>query len=545
VTAVRSARGLGGGNHRRARGVETSLFAASVVISAAIAASVRLWSLGYTSVNSDEAIVGLMARSILHGHGVAFYWGQDYGGVEPYVVAAMFRLFGQSPMVLNLTPVLLALTAALVVWRIGLRVLAPRAAIAAACLTWIWPEAALWNSTREFGFRQATLVLGLVVLLATLRILQGSPVSRWRGTLDWLLLGGSVGLGWWSSPEIVYFVVPAAYLLAFERRDHTWPASPTQMAVAVAATALGSLPWWVATFHDRFATIRSQPDLGMAGNTYLLRLATFFTHVLPMLLGMRIEGYGVWEGGPAVGVTLYVLALALIVVAMVHLAGWLRRARFLVVFVLAFPFLYAVFPSAWFWNDGRYGLYLTPVLALVVMGASDHALRASLSRLFAIMVIVLATSSTLIAFSHGFADSKSVSTWTANPNPAVQHLADELPLLGIHDIYASYWVAYDLEFLSAGHIIAVSPADDRILADAAVVRSARSVGWVFIPPDAVRAVSKQLGSFTDLDPDGISRSTLMNWLTTKDIPFESRQIGLFDLVIPGHNVAPSQVAGSA
>ena len=41
---------------------------------------VRVWILGRTPINSDQAVVGLMAREILHGHLFVFYWGQHYGG---------------------------------------------------------------------------------------------------------------------------------------------------------------------------------------------------------------------------------------------------------------------------------------------------------------------------------------------------------------------------------------------------------------------------------------------------------------------------------
>ena len=67
----------------------------------------RLWLLGHAPMNSDEATPGLVAHEILHGHTYAFAWGQQYGGVEPYVLAAAFFLFGQSPFVLDATPCLL------------------------------------------------------------------------------------------------------------------------------------------------------------------------------------------------------------------------------------------------------------------------------------------------------------------------------------------------------------------------------------------------------------------------------------------------------
>ncbi len=58
--------------------------------------ALRAWSLSHFPTTSDEAVAGLMAQQILHGHFSAFYWGQPYGGVEPYVTAPVFAIFGSS-----------------------------------------------------------------------------------------------------------------------------------------------------------------------------------------------------------------------------------------------------------------------------------------------------------------------------------------------------------------------------------------------------------------------------------------------------------------
>ena len=60
----------------------------------------RLWLIFHAPTTSDLAIVGLIAQNASHGHFVAFYWGQAYGGTaEPYLVAMAFLIFGQSGVV--------------------------------------------------------------------------------------------------------------------------------------------------------------------------------------------------------------------------------------------------------------------------------------------------------------------------------------------------------------------------------------------------------------------------------------------------------------
>src|SRR5665213_1722445 len=56
----------------------------AVVVLAIMGLGIRVWALGRHAINADQAVVGLMAEQILHGHFSAFYWGQSYGGGEPY-----------------------------------------------------------------------------------------------------------------------------------------------------------------------------------------------------------------------------------------------------------------------------------------------------------------------------------------------------------------------------------------------------------------------------------------------------------------------------
>src|ERR1700722_5121999 len=98
----------------------------------------RLWIVDHSPINSDQAVVGLMARGILHGHFVAFFWGQHYAGLEPYLTSVLFALFGSSDTVLNLTPVVLAVTASVLVYLIGRYYLSRVLAGLAALAVWVW-----------------------------------------------------------------------------------------------------------------------------------------------------------------------------------------------------------------------------------------------------------------------------------------------------------------------------------------------------------------------------------------------------------------------
>ena len=166
---------------------------AVVVLALVLGLLLRLYALGRGPMNSDEAVVGLMAREILHGHFFAFYWGQNYGGPEAYVVAVMFAIFGSSPFTLGFTAVLLCAGSLVLLWRIGNRMFGSPVGAVAAIAFWVWPETYLTSSTVEDGFRWLVLVCGLTVLLTVLRIGDGEG-----GTTDWIALGLAAGVGWWA-----------------------------------------------------------------------------------------------------------------------------------------------------------------------------------------------------------------------------------------------------------------------------------------------------------------------------------------------------------
>ncbi|HWF17202.1 MAG TPA: hypothetical protein VG244_13540, partial [Acidimicrobiales bacterium] len=304
---------------------------AAVVLSAAALALaygliLRVWLLVQLPIWGDEAIVGIMARAIDGGHFTAFYLGQNYGGLEPYLVALGLKVGGGGEPAMNAAPAVLSAVAAGLVG--GLTYSASRnrtLALAAAATVWVWPYVVIWQSVREGGFREATLCCGIAALLCCVRVYQ-----RRAGPGTFLLLGLALGLGWWASPEIGYFVLPCLVLLvawwravarpclsgadAFDREPTRWVA----LALVVAAGFVGSLPWWYANAHSGFASLRSGSLPANGGATYGERLSVFFHYMLPMQLGVRTVVSGSWVGGPTIGKVLYGVGLALIVAALVR-----------------------------------------------------------------------------------------------------------------------------------------------------------------------------------------------------------------------------------
>ena len=215
---------------------------------------------------------------------------------------------------LNATPALLGAVAAVLVAGITLAVGKDRlVALAAGAVVWVWPYGVIWQSVREGGFREAALCCGLTAVLCCIR------VSRRRaGTGTFLLLGLALGLGWWASAEIAYFVLPSLVLLVAWWRTMSGPSSHSAppdgegaplrwsaVALVAGGVVVGSLPWWYANAHTGFASLQRSAFPSNGGVTYLGKLSVFFHDTLPMQLGVRTVLSGAWVGGPAVGKTLY------------------------------------------------------------------------------------------------------------------------------------------------------------------------------------------------------------------------------------------------
>ena len=522
--------------------------AVAVGLVVALGLFLRLWILGRAPVNSDQAVVGLMAHEILRGHLFTFYWGQNYGGGEPYLVAALFALFGQSRFVLGLTPILLDAIAALLLWRIGRRLFEPRAALLGALIFWVWPEVYIFSSTVEYGFRFLTLVCGLATLLFAVRIGQGRPARLF----DWAALGLFMGLGWWCSPEIVYYALPALLWLGYRLARHRARLRLTGVVLMVAVALGGALPWLLANVGHGYPSLRTQV-LHSRGTTWAGRLGTFFGHVAPLVSGVRLRSSGDWLAGPIAGTTLYVLLVGLVLVWVVRLALE-RRAVPLVLFVALFPFIYAYSPSSWYWQDGRYALYLSPVLALLAASAlcdlprrpSRLARSAPALGLIVALVLTLSAAARLAPYVPIAGSSGARSGWTSwrtDPDQWLQPLVAALDRSHLKHVYAGYWVAYALAFESGGKVVATDPGVDRYHPYLAAIERSDRQAWVFPRPCALPALDAAVGAHPWLP--SFTLAHLERDLKRHKLVYRTANAGYFTIVWTDHAVGfPSIVSGA-
>jgi 4-amino-4-deoxy-L-arabinose transferase-like glycosyltransferase len=535
-----------------------------VVLLLCLGIALRLWYLFHTPLNSDEAIVGLMARNILHGHFVAFYWGQPYGGGEPYVVAALFAVFGQSAYVLTLTSMLLGAAAAVLTWRVVRRlVVTPWLAPLAAGVVWVSSNVSVFNSSIEYGFRGVTLACGLACVLFALRLLDGGP--SW---VDGLGLGLVAGVGWWSSPEIAYFLVPSALIvlgaLALTReRRHRWLAA---FGVGVAGAILGALPWLWANVGSHFASLKRASFPGGAATALNTgfggRLDVFFTRALPIDVDLRHLATGSVLVGGLGGTLLQVAVFGALAGGLLVCLVRRDRATAIAVAILSFPLLFAAQPGTWYWEDGRYIVFLGPLLVVAGAAAIDTVARwltprraaptrrrgvaLGLTGALALGVAVL----TVTAF--GGDDHVSFNSYRASwsdPNGPVDHAIGVLEARGVHTGFAQYWVAYKVDLLSRGAlVITPGPGDvDRSRAIDAQVAAAARPAWLFVPPAQLSVGFAQFSpTAVIVGPRAVTEPNFVAALHRLGISYRTINAGLLDAVVPARRVTiPEALAAGA
>lgn len=492
----------------RGEGRRGSIVVAAVVPSAVIVGiAFRVWMLSSPVglLDSDEAVVGLMARHILEGEFPIFFWGQAYGGPQEALLAAgLFSVFGPSVVTLKLVPAVLSAVAAVLTWRVGRRTVGDDGAAVGAALMWIWPMAFVWWSIKSVGFYQAGLVAGLGVVLFALRL-------RERDSLvDAAALGLLAGTAWWATAQTVYLMAPAIVWLVAAR-----PRVIRLAPVALVGALVAAGPWLVHNAQNGWVGLHP-PDPGIPDNGYVDHLRLFFTDALPGALGLRLPGGG-WLP-PGGGQVAYAILLGLFAYAAVRA----RRNAFLLVAIgVAYPFLFALSPFSWFVEHPRYLLFLAPVPALLLGRAIARlpapAVVAAFTTVLGLTVVALVTVNRDNRLIPPAPDIRSPLPVT----PVVEHMEEE----GIDAAWATYWLAYRLTFESGEDVI-VTPY-------AGAIRNAEYAAYVRDHPDAAYV-------FLDESP---MDDHFGNALTSMGVSFERTQVEGFVVYEPETDVDPEAVSG--
>jgi hypothetical protein len=494
-----------------------------------IALALRLFLLAgpQTELDSDEAVVGLMANHILQGERPVFYYQQPYmGSLEAYLAALSFALLGGSTFALKLVPLSMSLLFVGLVFATGYRVGGPRCAFISGLYAAVPPAfLALWGLKARGGYIEV-LLLGQALILLAMHV-----AGRGRVGARPALLGGLLtGIGVWTNLLIAVYLLPIALYLGLVLRRKLlgqW------VLVAALAAVVGGLPLLGFNAEHGLATAGAMSTWRGAISTIPYYTFHFFRHSLPVLAGLAQGSTSQELFWPAFAWSLanpwpVALVLALLFVLPVALlrrqlsamvlgrAGAADPRNLLVLLLVVVPAAFVITKFHEPVSEPRYLLPLYSAIPLLASGLLPTALPRRAAP------ILLAALIGLNLYSIAALDpvlSRPQSATASTPSNR-QQLAEFLLARGLDRVYTDYWLAYPLAFESGERIApsVTSGGFNRYIPYAYEVSVAPDPAFVFVTgsPEETAFAAKMTRQGTTAAQDRVSIYTVYSQVNPLD-----------------------------
>ncbi|MEK6813513.1 MAG: discoidin domain-containing protein [Nitrospirota bacterium] len=406
-------------------------------------------------LDSDMAVMGLMAMHILRGEYPIFYWGEPYcGPIESYLAAVLMFFLGPSRAVLNLSPLLFSAAFNAVLYLLAKRLFGVWAGRAALALVALSPAYLSWTSVLARGNYVENLFLGTSLLLMVVRQLE----SGGRGLSRAVSIGFVAGFAWYVSMQSIHYLLAAGGALLLGAPRFVWSGAG-RLAAGFAAGALPFLAFNVANPFASFAAAQ-----GFSRRTRLgASLYAFFFEKVPALLGTSPGPFGV--GVRWLGLLSAVVVGACILLGMARIGRVVLgrdaprplRARMLLI-----PLFIAVLGAIVImrYNQGTHARYLVPLYTglPVLLAAGLDAIRPRVRYLAAgLLSLVIGVQLAGNASSIGLSEGKWIRDY-ASYRREVDGLVSWLEGRGHSAVYMpGYWDAFRLTFDAAERVVFAMP----------------------------------------------------------------------------------------
>jgi hypothetical protein len=412
--------------------------------------ALRVWLLRRTAsqLNSDEAYSGLQSLAILAGDKPVVIRGIGYTGVvDSYLLAPFLWLFGPSLTILKAYSSVFWAISSVLIFRfvrrldLGKHLKISTDLLACTCGSFIWLSSGsmMLVSTKGYQSYGQIFLFSIIVFIGTFDVLS----SRELRLRKVLFVGGSCGFAIFLHPISMVYVLPAliAPCFIFRNRVRNWWIPLLSSALFV------NIPFLVWNVKNGWLSL-SEPS--PAVDTYLERLARFFSGLIPRALGlMNIDG--TWTFGLAAKFV-YVLFGALVVLGLARfLKMKILGIHFLLITVLIWPLL-AGFSTTWFVNDGRYAIVGFPFLVLAFSVGLQTVIgffRTSANRSYLSQVLLVVVW--LAVFVGPWLSSNS-GVSVSDPNAGTQQVIEVIETEGFNYAAGNYWLVQPIEYLSGGQI---------------------------------------------------------------------------------------------
>jgi hypothetical protein len=399
-------------------------------------------------IDSDEAIVGLMARHILHGHVPVWLYGISYAGsIEAYSTAILFALFGATPLVLKIGPFCWFCGFLCVHYLLASAVADPVRARLSTLLVAVSPAFLTVWSLVVVGTYMSLLFLGTLALLLTIKV-----ITAGASPLRLALLGFVMGLAWWTNLLAIAYIAPILLILVLELRMTLVSRSGGALALGF---LIGSLPFWPYNLTHNFASLFIRGQIPHAKASLRMAVSGLFGRAVPILLGTR-QAHGSSDFFPLGSVVALAVLLGGLVMALRRQLADLRvhaslDGRVLLLAVFGWTvFLFVASGFGYNADEPRYLIPLYSVLYIVLLLGFDRRQHQ------------LALAGVLLAMNLAGTLHPSVTLVTPLNAESNVGLIAFLRSHHIRAAYAPYWTAYRLSFESKEEIICTPPTYDLV-----------------------------------------------------------------------------------
>ena len=461
--------------------------------------------LKHLPIDSDEAILGLMAKHILSGEFPLITWVQPHGGtLEAYLNAPLYLLFKTSKLTVRLLPFMFSISFLVMSYLIGKEYFGKETGIVTASLTAISPVYLSIMGALGISMNFPALLGSAVIIYIAHRVVCGNLTAS-RKVLLLIIMGFVGGLTFWVHLIVICALLSALLFffindrLFFIRRNF-W--------VLTLSFIIGSSPLWVYNFNNNFATFRMIRSLGTAET--LAKFKTCLTFTLPSTWGLRIPTYidnsyfiEIWQG---FSISYAVVCIMLIVLAIaVNFRRVIRpctsreqlsagRKHLHGIWILLF---FVLIDMAVFSRNSRSNSYSTRYLALTfialipIIAAGLVEVMKKTKPVFVILFL------SLISF-HLAGNIILMRAW-AEPGfpekylsiPENDKLISFLERKNIRYGYLNYWLSYPIVFRTDERI-KISPACDErfkryLHPYLKEIQSANRAAYIFHPRVGLRA----------------------------------------------------------
>jgi hypothetical protein len=482
---------------RRLRGLASSDWTlCGALMAAATLFRVLILARNFPNVDSDQAVIGVMADHIRAGQRPLMYYGQPYqGGLEAYAAALLPAWRGPGDWALRLPVLACSVLFVGAIYALGATLYDRRTAALAGLIVALGPAPLIYyGDVTGFGYIEVAL-LGTVLLILQAR----HPDLSAMPPRIALAVGFLAGLGAWIEPLMIEYLpaLAVAYTLPLLGRRPTATTDRPARARTLAAIATmaasfiaGAAPLLLYNLRHRWATLSYLFPQGRAHDDHLAVAVRLVTESLPILLGLaapnpnhaifaRLATHYPVQHAAGVALVLYIVARLL----PRPRGGPQRRATGAPISrdgtLALFGGTCALIVVCTHFDTGdsaidtaRYLLPLYTLTPLVVHRALPRRLPPAAlvvgCWLAAILPLTLATPQTV------------------TPPGPVEGLIRLLEARGVRVVYGNYWTAYQVEFESHERIVGI-PVNDLQLArvralgdlDVAARTPTNGLAWIF------------------------------------------------------------------